>query len=210
MIAALVAVLAVLVIVSLFALVQRIGEQATTTPTGQAGPGATVVVPLGLADVGFERGTVEETTSAEGPEAASYCDNVPVTDGLVEWSGNRLTEDGGRRRVAQLVARFQSSIDASAFVASHSTIIDCEEWEAESGESALRLTVVEDVPETIHGDETKQFSLEASGTGPVLFLRTVLVRSGADIAQFTFVSANRQDLTLLDDIVARAVARLGF
>jgi hypothetical protein len=182
------------------------GEGAAAT-TRQLDP---IELPLDLDSVGFEAGTVEPTADSEGPDAASYCNNAPAASGLSDWRGNRLTEDSGRRRVAQLVARFESSFDAAAYVAASSAIIDCEEWETTSGDGVLQFTVSEQTPATVFGDETRQFDLQASAEGPELFLRTLLVRSQNLVAQFTFVSANRQDLARIDELAEVATEQLGF
>jgi hypothetical protein len=186
---------------------------AAASDPGDGDPAASdpIVLPLSLELVGVDAGTVETTGATEGPEATSYCNNSPEVSGLVDWQGNRLTEGSGRRRVAQLVARFESSFDAAAYVASSSAIIDCDRWETTSvDDEVLRFSVAEQIPATIFGDETRQFDLEAAADGPELFLRTLLVRSGNLVAQFTFVSANRQDLARIDDLAGTAADELGF
>jgi hypothetical protein len=184
------------------------GNPSTAGDDGTDSSGQ-LVLPLGLADVGFE-GTVEEVAPEEGPAAISYCNNRPVTDGMTGWTGNLLTETDGRRRVVQTVSRFRSSVDAAAFVASNSTIVDCETWDTVGDGTPVTLTVAELTPETVHGDETKQFDLSAATSGPDLFLRVILARSGRDVIQITYVSANRQDLEDTDRLVALAAETSGF
>jgi hypothetical protein len=190
-----------------------LGELAATaeaTVDGDSGQQLALALPLDLADVGFDSGTVEETATDEGPGAISYCDHPPEATGLIEWRGNRLTENRGQRRVAQIVANFTSARQAAAYLASNSSIVDCTGWSAGSDGGAKRFTVIEETPQTVFGDETKQFEVEVDNDGPALFLRTLLIRSGAKIAQLTFVSVNRQDLSAIETLAAEATVELGF
>ena len=59
-------------------------------------------------------------------------------------------------------------------------------------------------PTSDAGDESRQFDLTATTDGPDLFLRVILTRSGRDVLQVTYVSANRQDLDQTGRLVARA------
>lgn len=177
----------------------------TTPPADPSG----IVLPLGLTDVGIE-GTITAVASDEGPNATSYCNNTPDTAGLIDWSGNRLTETGGRRRVVQLLARFRSSVEAAAYMTSNAAIVDCESWETAGQDAAVTFTIAELTPATIQGDETRQFELSATTDGPDLFLRVLLARSGRDVMQITYVSANRQDLDDTDRLLARAIETSGF
>ncbi|MGF1597433.1 MAG: hypothetical protein ACFCVK_10990 [Acidimicrobiales bacterium] len=193
------------------------GDDATggdATMSDAAGGDSTatepLVLPLDLAAVGFAEGTVEETALDEGPDAPSYCNTRPTTEGLREWRGNRLTEQDGRRRVAQMVSRFRSSLDAAAHLESTAAAVDCETWRTGQGDAAITFQALEGTPSTIFGDATRRFDLRATTSGPDLFLRTLMVRSGREVAQFTYVSANQQDLGLLDDLVAVAVTELGY
>lgn len=187
------------------------GDEAAPTAADPVPAVATPLpLPLDLDDVGFDDGTIVATAPAEGPDALSFCNNIPSTEGLVEWAGNRLTESDGRRRVAQLLVRFETSADAAAHMSSNSSIIDCERWDATTGAETVRFTVTEVVPEVVHGDETKQYDLTAITAGQDLFLRIALIRSGPDVAQFTIVSATRQDVDLLEGLVAIAVDELGY
>lgn len=182
-------------------------SNVSSLPEGAAGP---IVLPLDLTAVGFETGTVETTAADEGPDAPSYCNNRPLADGLVEWQGNRLTEDGGQKRVAQLVGRFETPLDASVFMTSVAEGVDCAEWTVGDGSTALTFHVTEQPPDSAFGDETKRFDLQVAAEGLDLFLRTVLIRSGHDVAQFTYVSVDEQDLALLDPLATSAVAVLGY
>ncbi|MDH3681721.1 MAG: hypothetical protein OEV40_17430 [Acidimicrobiia bacterium] len=187
------------------------GEERTPAALDESPAAAAPLrLPLDLEDIGFDDGTITDMVAGEGPTALSFCDNAPTTEGLGEWSGNRLTETGGRRRVAQLLVRFRTSSDASAYLGSHSSIVDCESWDTTTGDETVRFTVTEVAPELVYGDGTKQFELQATTVGPDLFLRMVMIRSGPEIAQFTIVSANRQDLALLQPLVATAVSELGY
>lgn len=199
-----------LVVVALIAYASRGVEGSSPPATAGSTDAGPIRLPLDLEAVGFADGTVLDVAPDEGPDAISFCNHAPAASGLVDWAGNRLTERDGRRRVAQLVARFATSVDAAAYLSENSTIVDCESWDAETDADTVRFTVSETRPETLHGDETKQFDLEANTVGPDLFLRIVLVRSGPEVAQFTLVSANQQDLSLLDDLVTEATAELGY
>lgn len=201
------------------------GDDVATSTTDQAGgtspandganddgadDDSAIVLPLDLDQVGFLRGAITPTLAGEGPAATGFCNNAPNTQGLQEWIGDRITEEGGRRRVAQLVARFQSSADAAAFLFSNGDIIDCDSWQTESGDERLTFTVSEATPETVLGDETRRFELTATGDEIALFLRILLVRSGAEVAQFTLVSGNQEDLPLIDRLADEATAELGY
>ncbi len=194
------------VLVVMMILIEASGEAA---PEPSIDP-ETLLLPLDPDAVGFEGGATEPAADSDGPLAPSYCNNVPEAGGLLAWRGNRLTDETGRRRLAQSIARFATSDDAGAYVEANSTIIDCASWQTTADDRQLRFEVIEVSPETIFGDETKRFDVQATVDGPDLFLQTLLVRSGRDVAQFTFVSANRQDLAQLDELVARAVVTLGY
>ena len=185
-------------------------DPAATTAATDTPVRPPLVLPLDLALVGFDEGLVEPTPIDEGPAALGYCNRRPVADRLDEWQGNRLTDAEGRRRVAQMVARFQSSTDAAAHLTSITESTDCSAWTTGEGPEAITFTVSESPPSAVHGDETRRFDLVATSEGPNLFLRTVVVRSGRDVAQFTYVSANQQDLDVLDELVATSVSALGF
>ncbi len=182
--------------------------------TQVAGPeialASSIEVPLSLDEVGFAGGIVEATPIDEGPGAASYCNTSPSTDGLVSWNANRLTEDGGRHRLGQLVAHFESSIHATAFLGATSGLADCESWRGGSEDEPVTFTVTEVTPSRIFADETKQFELQAQRPTSVLYLRTYLVRSGSKVAQLTYVAPDPNDLADLDTLMTQAVANLGF
>ncbi|MGI9616436.1 MAG: hypothetical protein ACR2QO_26205 [Acidimicrobiales bacterium] len=170
---------------------------------------APLALPLDAVDAGFDA-TVTAVDPAEGPEAMSYCNNVPQTDGLVDWAGDVMTENDGRRRVVQVLSRFRSSVDAAAYVSSNATIVDCEEWETPGTDGTIVFTVAEASPSTIVGDETRRFDLTATTDGPDLFLRVLLARSGRDVVQVTYVSANRQDLDDAERLVNVVGEKSGF
>ena len=159
---------------------------------------------------GAGAGLVEITPADEGPAAIGFCDTAPNTEGLIVWSGNRLTESGSRRRVAQMVVRFASSVDAARFMASTAATADCESWEAVSGTETMEFTVAERIATTIHGDETNLFDVQAGSGGPDLFLRIAMVRSGPEVAHITVVSPNQQDLDRIDELVTEASDQLGY
>ena len=208
-----VAIIVGIVVVAVFVAVPRLfGEQDAPDLT-DIGDGSTATgtsLPLSLDDVNFESGTVDIIADNEGPDVTSYCNNRAAATGLLEWRGNRLTEAGGQRRVAQFVAQFESSVHATMYLAENSDIVDCDSWQTGSRGNEVIFTIVETTPDRIFGDETKQFDLQVSGDGPELFLQTLLVRSGQEVAQFTFVSVNRQDLVRLEDLTAQATVELGF
>lgn len=170
---------------------------------------APLAPPLDAVDAGFDA-TVTDVDPAEGPGAVSYCNNSPQTDGLVDWAGDVITENNGRRRVVQVLSRFRSSVDAAAYVSSNSAIVDCETWEAPVIDGTIAFTVAEVTPPTVVGDETRRFDLIASTDGPDLFLRVLLARSGRDVVQVTYVSANRQDLDDAQRLVNVASDKSGF
>lgn len=173
----------------------------------QAGDTAFPALPLDLESVGFDTGSLVKTGQEEGPGAISYCNRRPTAEGLVAWDGNRLTAEESHQRVSQLVARFRSSLDADRYIESNSAITDCGRWT--TGEEQLELTVVEREPRVLHGDDTRVFELQKLEPDPALFLETVMVRSGRDVLQLTFVSANQRDLAQLEPLTELAVEKLG-
>jgi hypothetical protein len=188
-----------------------------TEPEGPAEPAgaqldraSTIELPLSLDEVDFPGGAIDPTSASEGPGAASFCDNAPPADGLIEWNANRLTESGGRRRLAQLVAHFESSIHASTYLDAVSGLVDCETWPGGSPEEPVTFTITEVTPSRVFADETKQFELLATRPTSVLYLRTYLVRSGPRLVQTTYISADQADLGKLEDLTAAAVAELDF
>jgi hypothetical protein len=204
-----------LLVVGVFVLAFAGGEDRAGSVPTRSEPAAEAddsapVLPLDLASVGFENGTVEPTAATEGPGAVSYCNRRPTADGLLSWDGNRLTAADNHQRVSQIVARFRSSLDADIYLNSSVEITDCERWV--TGEDELEFTVTGRAPRTLHGDDTRILELQKleNETDPALFLETVLVRSGRDVLQLTFVSANRRDLTKLEPLTDLAVAELGF
>ena len=170
---------------------------------------ATIELPLSLDEVGFPGGVVDPATATEGPGAASYCDHAPSIDGLSAWNANRLTEGGGRRRLAQLVAHFESSIHATTYLGAISGLIDCESWPGGTEDEPVTFTITEVTPSRVFADETKQFELQALRQTSVLYLRTYLIRSGHKVAQLTYVSPEPADLNRLQELTATAVAELG-
>ncbi len=175
-------------------------------PTAARAP----TLPLDLDQLGFRNGQIEATAADEGPDAIGFCNRAPDTDGLITWSGNRLTEPGSRRRVAQMVVRFRSSVDAARFMTSTAATGECDGWEAESGSELLQFDVTEQLTTTIRGDETRRFDVRAGSDGPDLFLRVVMIRSGPEVTHLTVVSANQQDLQQVDQIADEASDRLGY
>ncbi len=171
---------------------------------------STIEVPLSLHEVGFVGGIIDPTPAAEGPEATSYCNNSPSIDGLVDWNANRLTEDGGRRRFAQMVAHFESSIHATAYLDANSGLATCESWQGGSEDEPITFTVAEVTPSRIFADETKQFELQAQRPTSVLYLRTYLVRSGSRVTQLTYVSPDLNELDRLEILTTLAIIDLDF
>ena len=167
-------------------------------------------LPLVLESVGFVNGTTERSGDDEGPGAVSYCNRRPTADGLVAWSGNRLSAELSDQRVSQQVARFRSSLDADIYLSSNLDIIDCGRWV--TNDHKLEFTVAEATPWAIYGDDTRVLELQkvADRNGPALFLRTVLVRSGRDVLQLTLISANQRHLAKLESFTELAVTELGY
>lgn len=203
----------VLLVVTIGLLAGYLLSRTLLTSPGPEPRGPTAVMPitlpLTLDEVGLAGGQVEPNGGNEGPDAISYCNHRPSADGLVGWDGNRLKSAEGRHRLAQMVVHFSSSIHATAYLAANSAIIDCDSWRA-GDDGTMLFSVAEVSPSRIYGDEAKQFELTVT-TGDVdLYLRTVLVRSGADVAQFTMASPDPGTLDDLDHLVALATTKLGF
>ncbi len=204
-------VVAVLAVTGAFAAVVLLSGRGGTEPDQVEVSADPVFLPLDLVDVGFDGGTVTLLADDEGPGATSFCGQAPITDGLTLWAANRLTDAGDSRRVIQQLVRFETDVEATGFVASHSTIAACGSWEATNrAGSAFQFTVIESSPVNRYADETRQYDLVADDPDGRVFLRVVLVRYRADVVQLTLASADESDLAGLDELVAVVVDELGW
>lgn len=186
-------------------------EAATASTTTVLPADESVVLPLDLAGVGFDGGSVTAADQSEGPAGASFCGEIPSTDGLIRWSGNRLSDPDDAQRVVQQLAEFRSDAEAAGFVASHTAIAGCGTWESVSPSGAVyEFTVAETAAPVTFGDETRWYDLTAVEPDGVVHLRTAFLRSGAEVAQITVVTGAEADLDTLDDVVDTAAATLGW
>jgi hypothetical protein len=198
---------AVIAVVAAVIILWLLSSPDSGEETEAVGPPAIELV-LTAEEAGLVGGDVEPIRPTEGPGAPTYCNHSPDIDGLLGWDGNRVTAPNGQRRLAQMVARFRSSVHAAAYLASNSALIDCQTWESTT-EDPVVFTVTEVVPRRILGDETKQFELTATrDDDAALYLRTILVRSGAMVAQLTMVSTDEADLGILAELAELAATRL--
>ena len=185
---------------------------ADTSPTADAAATSlaahdiTLALPLTLADVGFDQGTVREGTAQEGPGAPTWCGRaVDPLDGLSRWRANRLTDAGEQRRVHQLTARFDSAPEATAFVAAEAALLSCGRWDTTAEGRPVQITVGSDPGGPTVGDETRRVDLEVTGEGAPLHLRTLTIRAGTDVTLLTLVVLDAQELDPLEASVLTAL-----
>ncbi len=168
---------------------------------------ATLALPLDPAAAGFPGGTSQEVDATQGPAAVSYCRHAPATTGIEAWRGTRLTDQAGQRRVVQLVSRFQTPQQASAYLTATSALVDCQSWQT-GDKPTLRFSIAQSSSPTLYGEETRRFDLQALGDGSRYYLRSLVFRSGRQVVQLTYVSVDGTDLDALDDLAAQAATRL--
>jgi len=183
-----------------------LGEEAAAQSVATYDP--SLALPLTLADTGFDAGTTEEATEDEGPGAAGVCGQRPAVEGLRAWRANRLTDAAQQRRVGQLLARFRSTTQASAFLSATEGLLTCERWEATIGSRTVTFTATSSPAPAGLGEEARQLDLTSVGDGERLFLRTLLIRSGDQVLQLSYASGTRAELDALGALATTALAAL--
>jgi len=201
-------VITVLVIGLVFAISRD--DQTPNPAFQQSDPSQDLALPLGLADLEFSQATIEATPGAEGPGAAGFCNLSADISGLVKWKGNRVTESGQNRRVAQMVLVFGTPFDASSYVSSTADNVSCDHWVVESNGNSVSFEVTPSPYLGRISDETVGIDVTANTGESKLFTRTALVRSANWVFQVTVVSANPDDIEATADLAAKATSKLDF
>ncbi len=168
-----------------------------------------LVLPLTLADTGFDAGTTTDATAEQGPGATGVCGQRPAVEGLEAWRANRLTDAEQQRRVGQLLARFRSTTQAAAYLAASDGLLGCERWETTIGNRTVAFTATSSPAPSGLGEEARQLDLTSVGEGERWYLRILLVRSGDQVLQLSYVSGSRSDLDALAALAPAAVSALG-
>ncbi|MEZ5410515.1 MAG: hypothetical protein R2761_20985 [Acidimicrobiales bacterium] len=185
---------------------RNLAEEAAAQSAAALDPG--LALPLTLADAGFDAGTTEEATAEQGPGAAGVCGQRPAVEGLQAWRANRLTDAAQQRRVGQMLARFRSATQASAFLSANDGLLGCERWETTIADGAVAFTATASPAPTGLGDEARQVDLASVGDGDRWYLRILLIRRGDQVLQLSYVSGSRADLDALGPLATTALAAL--
>lgn len=183
-----------------------LGEESAAQSVATFDP--TLVLPLTLAETGFGSGSSEEATEDQGPGAAGVCGQRPAVEGLRAWRANRLTDATRQRRVGQLLARFRSTTQASAFLSANDGLLGCERWDTAIGGRTVTFTATSSPAPAGLGEEARQLDLTSVGDGEPLFVRILLIRSGDQVLQLSFASGTRADLAALGTLAPTALAAL--
>lgn len=167
-----------------------------------------LALPLTLADTGFVGGTTEQATVDEGPGATGVCGQRPAVEGLVAWRADRLTDATQQRRVGQLLARFRSATEASAFLSASDGLLGCERWETTIGSRTVTFTATRSPAPTGLGEEARQVDLASVGDGDRWYLRILLIRRGDQVLQLSYASGALADLDALGTLAPAALSAL--
>ena len=183
-----------------------LGEEAAAQSVAAFDP--SLALPLTLADTGFGGGSADDATAEQGPGAAGVCGQRPAVEGLLAWHGNRLTDTTQKRRVGQVLARFRSTTQASAFLSANDGLLGCDRWETTIGDRTVAFTAVSSPAPAGLGEEARQLDLASVGDGDRWYLRILLIRAGDQVLQLSYVSGTRADLDELDALAPTALAAL--
>lgn len=198
-------------------LIRAVGSDTETTPRDPAEEAAArseaafepdLALPLTLADTGFAGGTSELATAEQGPGATGVCGHRPAVEGLVAWRADRLTDAAQQRRVGQLLARFRSATEASAYLSASDGLLGCERWETTIGSSAVTFTAASSPAPAGLGDEARQVDLASVGDGDRWYLRILLIRRGDQVLQLSYASGTQADLDALGTLAPAALTAL--
>ncbi|MFV0260322.1 MAG: hypothetical protein ACK5PP_17960, partial [Acidimicrobiales bacterium] len=168
--------------------------------------GATpIVLPLTEADVGFSDPTTVDLPD-NNPANAEYCENTPVTDGLVDWRAGSIEASGSLPTLYQSLTRFETDQEAAAYLESLIGTIDCEEW---SQDDVVFRPMVE-TPVGAWGDDTRQVHAELNSSGLIGHLRAIYVRDGSEVLYVSILTLRPSELDGLPNLVTVATDRLDF
>ncbi|MFV0523203.1 MAG: serine/threonine-protein kinase [Acidimicrobiales bacterium] len=166
-----------------------------------------IVLPLTEADVSFDRPTTVDLPD-NSPYNAEYCHKAPDATGAVDWRASLIEAEQKAPTLYQRLVRFETEVQAAAYLDSLIGTIDCEEW-ADAGGGVTFRPVVE-TPVGTWGDDTRQVNSELESDGLVGYLQTIYVRDGADVLYVSLLALRPSDLTDLSNLVTVATGRLGF
>ncbi|MGI9597448.1 MAG: hypothetical protein ACR2QK_14890, partial [Acidimicrobiales bacterium] len=179
---------------------------------GQASESAALTIPLAVADTSFGDGA-ETSDDSPGPGAGTLCDNAPETDGLVEWKGHVITTDLGLRTLYQVVSRFETAEQATAYLDAYAGTNDCDSWlvaTEEDGASDVVYTALQTPPPT-YGDQSRQFTITGELDSVVsLHAKVLLIQSGTDVLSLSITAISATQVDELDQLAPVAVERLGY
>jgi hypothetical protein len=187
----------------------------TTSTTVQSVP---LTLPLTLADLPAAFGEAPEVSvDTIGPASPQFCDNPPLTAGLVDFVGETIADSAVTSPLLfQEVVRFETDGQASAYVASFLATVNCDEWtqpESADGPAVLFRPEISTAP-AVYGDDTREVVFEASSadgtTTDVLLGRVAIVRKGTDVYTLNVTSFQQSDIDLLDGLLQLAVQKLGY
>ncbi len=187
-------------------------NQTVPTAEGSGSGSAALTVPLALADTSFGEGA-ETSDDSPGPGSETLCDNVPATDGLIEWTGQVITTELGLRTLYQVVSRFETAAQAADYLDAYAGTNDCEGWLVEtegSGTTDVFYAALQTAPPT-YGDRARQFEITGElDEVPSIHTRVLLVQSGTDVLGLSLTAVNEDQIEELDDLAPLAVERLGY
>jgi len=198
-------------------LIRAVGSDSDTAPRdleeeaaaeSAAALDPSLVLPLTLADAGFDAGTTEDATAEQGPGAAGVCGQRPAVEGLEAWRANRLTDAAQQRRLGQMLVRFRSATQASAFLSANDGLLGCDRWETTIGNRTVAFTATGSPAPAGLGEEARQVDLASVGDGERWYLRILLIRSGDQVLQLSYISGARADLDALGTLAPAALAVL--
>ena len=183
---------------------------AATTPVGATPTTLPLTLPLTLADLGLDPDSTVQADLA-GPASPQYCENVPATYGLDNWTGQTVAEPVGSS-VFQQLARFASADQARAYLNSYVATVNCQEWVIpESGDNpAITLRPSVATPTATYGDDTRALLFEGRSSFVTLYGRVTLVQRQAEVYLVSITSLTEDDLADLDRLVELAVDKLGY
>ncbi len=184
-----------------------LGEEAAAQSAAALDPG--LVLPLTLTDAGFDAGATDDATAEQGPGAAGVCGQRPAVEGLMAWRANRLTDAEQRRRVGQLLARFRSTTQASAYLSASDGLLGCQRWDTTIGTRTVTFTATSSPAPVGLGEEARQLDLASVDDGERWYLRILLIRSGDQVLQLSYASGTSSDLDALATLAPAAVSALG-
>ncbi|MDH3681720.1 MAG: hypothetical protein OEV40_17425, partial [Acidimicrobiia bacterium] len=188
------------------------GDNENETGGDGAGQLTPLALPLGVEDFGLGEPTLTQADT-DGPAVPQYCDNTPVTTGLVDWEGETYSDAAGFPVVFQELVRFDTAAQASAYMASYVATVNCSEWVIpgeEGGPDVVVRPEVVAVPAANHGDATEEITFEAQADFLTLVARAALVRKNTDVYLMSVTSILTSDVDELDRLLALAIDLLGY